>query len=103
MIHKDSEALCGFFDTNRYCDEPNTSVTGHRTRRTSVAMIVIGVYAKVAFAAHHTSSNEASSPSLRCGQLKDRYNHTGRLRLETAGDPYYPDDKKQAEHMARQD
>lgn len=51
MIHKDSEALRGFFDTNRSRDEPNTSVTGYRARRTSVAMIVIGVYAKVAFAA----------------------------------------------------
>ncbi|WP_318570972.1 transposase [Salinigranum marinum] len=99
VIRKNSEAWRAFFENkNAYHDESNTSVTEHpeppgfrgnedegRQRK--------GVIRKDAYTVEW---GERSRLEILVGsELKDRYDHTGRLRLEIAGDPNWPEYEKQ--------
>ncbi|TKR25805.1 RNA-guided endonuclease InsQ/TnpB family protein [Natronomonas salsuginis] len=99
VIRKNSEAWRGFFDTkNKYDDESNTSVTEHpeppgfRGNEDDGRQLK-GVIRNTSYTVEW---GERSRLEILVGsELKDRYNHTGRLRLEIAGDPTWPDYEKQ--------
>jgi putative transposase len=99
VIRKNSEAWRGFFDTrNKYHDESNTSVTEHPEPpgfrgNEDDGRVLKGVIRKDAYTVEW---GERSRLEILVGsELKDRYDHTGRLRLEIAGGPNWPDYEKQ--------
>jgi putative transposase len=99
VIRKNSEAWRGFFETkNTYHDESNTSVTEHPEPPGFRGNQDDGRQLKTVI--RNTSYTVKWGDCSRLeilvgGELKDRYDHTGRLRLEIAGDPNWPDYEKQ--------
>jgi len=99
VIRKNSEAWRGFFDTkNKYHDESNTPVTEHPEPpgfrgNEDDGRVLKGVIRNTSYTVEW---GERSRLEILVGrELKDRYDHTGRLRLEIAGDPNWPDYEKQ--------
>ncbi|AOW79518.1 IS1341-type transposase [Halodesulfurarchaeum formicicum] len=99
VIRKNSEAWRGFFDTkNKYHDESNTSVTEHPEPpgfrgNEDDGRVLKGVIRNTSYTVEW---GERSRLEILVGsELKDRYDHTGRLRLEIAGDPNWPEYEKQ--------
>ena len=99
VIRKNSESWRSFFQLkDRYHDESNQSVTKHpeppgfrgnkddgRELRTVIRNTSYSV-----------EWGDRSRLEILVGsELKDRYDHTGRLRLEVVGEPNWPDYKKQ--------
>jgi putative transposase len=99
VIRKNSEAWRAFFDTkNKYHDESNTSVTEHPEPPGFRGNEDDGRQLKgvIRNDAYTVEWGERSRLEILVGsELKDRYDHTGRLRLEIAGDPNWPDYEKQ--------
>ncbi|CCQ35643.1 IS1341-type transposase ISNamo22 [Natronomonas moolapensis 8.8.11] len=99
VIRKNSEAWRGFFDTkNKYHDESNTSVTEHPEPPGFRGNEDDGRILKTVIrnTSYTVEWGERSRLEILVGSdLKDRYDHTGRLRLEIAGDPNWPDYEKQ--------
>jgi len=99
VIRKNSEAWRGFFGTKKaYHDESNTSVTEHpeppgfRGNKDD-GRVLKGVIRNDAYTVEW---GERSRLEILVGsELKDRYDHTGRLRLEIVGDPNWPNYQKQ--------
>ncbi|MCY4732631.1 transposase [Natronomonas gomsonensis] len=99
MIRKNSEAWRAFFRLKeQYHDESNTSVMEHpeppgfrgnkKEGRTLKGIIRNDAYT--------VEWGERSRLEILVGsELKDRYGHTGRLRMEIAGEPSWPDYEKQ--------
>ncbi|WP_336339417.1 RNA-guided endonuclease InsQ/TnpB family protein [Haloarcula brevis] len=99
VIRKNSEAWRGFFDTKKtYHDGSNTSVTEHpeppgfRGNKDD-GRVLKGVIRNDAYTVEWGERSRLEI--LVESELKDRYDHTGRLRLEIAGDPNWPDYEKQ--------
>jgi putative transposase len=99
VIRKNSEAWRGFFDTkNKYHDESNTSVTEHPEPpgfrgNEDDGRVLKGVIRNTSYSVEW---GERSRLEILVGsELKDRYDYTGRLRLEIAGDPNWPNYEKQ--------
>jgi putative transposase len=95
VIRKNSEAWRGFFENKKkYHDEPNKSVTEHpkppgfRGNKDDGRQLK-GVIRKDAYTVEW--GDRSRLEILVGSELKDRYDHTGRLRLEIAGDPTWPD------------
>ncbi|MFC6977098.1 RNA-guided endonuclease InsQ/TnpB family protein [Halomicroarcula sp. GCM10025709] len=99
VIRKNSEAWRGFFDTkNKYHDESSTSVTEHPEPPGFRGNEDDGRVLKTVIrnTSYTVEWGERSRLEILVGsELKDRYDHTGRLRLEIAGDPNWPDYEKQ--------
>ena len=99
VIQKNSEAWRGFFDTkNKYHDESNTSVTEHPEPPGFRGNEDDGRQLKTVIrnTSYTVEWGERSRLEILVGrELKDQYDHTGRLRLEIAGDPNWPDYEKQ--------
>ncbi|MEF8851770.1 MAG: transposase [Haloarculaceae archaeon] len=99
VIRKNSEAWRAFFQTkNAYHDEANTSVTEHPEPPGFRGNEQEGRQLKgvIRNDAYSVEWGERSRLEILVGrELKDRYDHTGRLRLEIAGDPNWPDYDKQ--------
>ena len=99
VIRKNSEAWRGFFDTkNKYHDESNTSVTEHPEPPGFRGNENDGRVLKTVIrnTSYTVEWGERSRLEILVGsELKDRYDHTGRLRLEIAGDPTWPNYEKQ--------
>ncbi|MFT4889301.1 MAG: putative transposase [Halobacteriales archaeon] len=99
VIRKNSEAWRGFFENKKaYHDESNTSITEHPEPpgfrgNEDDGRVLKGVIRNDAYTVEW---GERSRLEILVGsELKDRYDHTGRLRLEIAGDPNWPDYDKQ--------
>ncbi|MDR5657718.1 transposase [Halodesulfurarchaeum sp. HSR-GB] len=99
VIRKNSEAWRAFFRLkDQYHDPENTSVTEHPEPpgfrgNEDDGRVLKGVIRKDAYTVEW---GEWSRLEILVGSdLKDRYDHTGRLRLEIAGDPNWPDYEKQ--------
>jgi putative transposase len=95
VIRKNSEAWRGFFDTkNKYHDDSNTSVTDHPNPpgfrgNEDDGRVLKGVIRNTSYTVEW---GERSRLEILIGsELKNRYDHTGRLRLEIVGDPNWPD------------
>ena len=99
VIRKNSEAWRGFFDTkNKYHDESNTSVTEHPEPPGFRGNEDDGRQLKTVIrnTSYTVKWGERSRLEILVGrELKGQYDHTGRLRLEIAGDPNWPDYEKQ--------
>jgi putative transposase len=99
VIRKNSEAWRAFFETKKeYHDESNTSVTEHPEPPGFRGNDDDGRVLKTIIrnTSYTVEWGERSRLEILVGsELKDRYNHTGRLRLEIAGDPTWPDYQKQ--------
>jgi len=99
VIRKNSEAWRGFFDTkNKYHDESNTLVTEHPEPPGFRGNDDDGRQLKTVIrnTSYTAEWGERSRLEILVGRaLKNRYDHTGRLRLEIAGDPNWPDYEKQ--------
>ena len=99
VIRKNSEAWRGFFRLkDQYHDKSNTSVTGHPEPPGFRGNEDDGRRLKTVI--RNTSytaewGNRSRLEILVGKELKDRYDHTGRLRLEIAGNPNWPDYDKQ--------
>ncbi|MUW13237.1 transposase [Halorubrum sp. CBA1125] len=99
VIRKNTEAWRGFFALkDQYHDESNTSVTihpeppGFRGNEDDGRQLK-GVIRNTSYTVEW---GDCSRLEILVGsELKDRYDHTGRLRLEVAGDPNWPDYEKQ--------
>jgi putative transposase len=99
VIRKNSEAWRGFFQNKKkYHDESNTLVTEHPEPPGFRGNEDEGRQLKTVIRndAYTIEWDDRSRLEILIGsKLKDRYDHTGRLRLETAGDPNWPDYEKQ--------
>ena len=99
MIRKNSEAWRGFFRLKeQYHDESNTSITEHPEPPGFRGNEDDGRRLKTVIrnTSYSVKWGDRSRLEILVGsELKDRYDHTGRLRVETAGDPTWPDYKKQ--------
>jgi len=99
VIRKNSEAWRGFFDTkNKYHDESNTLVTEHPNPPGFWSNKDDGrkLHTVIRNTSYTVEWGDCSRLEILVGcDLKDRYDHTGRLRLEIAGDPNWPDYEKQ--------
>ena len=99
VIRKNTEAWRGFFGLKeQYHDESNTSVTDHPEPPGFRGNEDEGRVLKTVIRndAYTVEWGERSRLEILVGrQLKDRYDHTGRLRLELAGEPNWPDYEKQ--------
>jgi putative transposase len=99
VIRKNSEAWRAFFRLkDQYHDESNMSVTEHPDPPGFRGNEDDGRQLKTVI--RNTSYTVEWGDCSRLeilvgGELKDRYDHTGRLRLEIAGDPNWPDYEKQ--------
>jgi len=95
VIRKNTEAWRGFFGLKeQYHDESNTSVTDHPEPPGFRGNEDEGRVLKTVIRndAYTIGWSERSRLEILVGrQLKDRYDHTGRLRLELAGEPNWPD------------
>jgi putative transposase len=95
VIRKNSEAWRGFFENkNAYHDESNTPVTAHPEPPGFRGNEDDGRQLKTVIRndAYTVEWGERSRLEILVGsELKDRYDHTGRLRLEVAGEPNWPD------------
>jgi len=95
VIRKNTEAWRGFFENKKaYHDESNTSVTEHPKPpgfrgNEDDGRVLKAVIRKDAYTVEW---GERSRLEILVGsELKDQYDHTGRLRLEIAGDSNWPD------------
>ena len=99
VIRKNSEAWRGFFENKKaYHDESNTSVTEHPEPPGFRGNEDDGRQLKTVIrnTSYTVEWGDRSRIEILVGsELKDRYDHTGRLRLEIAGDPNWPDYEKQ--------
>lgn len=99
VIRKNSEAWRGFFENKkRYHDESDTSVTEHPEAPGFWGNKDDGrkLHTVIRNTSYTIKWGDRSRLEILVGsELKTRYNHTGRLRLEIAGDPNWPDYDKQ--------
>jgi len=99
VIRTNSEAWRGFFRLkDQYHDETTTSVTTHPEPPGFRGNEDDGRQLKTVIrnTSYTIDWGERSRLEILVGsELKDRYDHTGRLRLEIAGDPNWPDYEKQ--------
>jgi len=99
VIRKNTEAWRAFFRLkDQYHDESNTSVTEHPEPPGFRGNEDDGRQLKgvIRNDAYTIDWGELSRLEILVGsELKDRYDHIGRLRLEIAGDPNWPDYEKQ--------
>jgi putative transposase len=99
VIRKNSEAWRGFFQNKKkYHDDSNTSVTEHPEPPGFRGNEDDGRQLKTVIrnTSYTVEWGDRSRLEILVGsKLKDRYDHTGRLRLEIAGDPNWPDYEKQ--------
>jgi putative transposase len=99
VIRKNTEAWRAFFRLkDQYHDESTTSVTDHPEPPGFRGNEDDGRQLKTVI--RNTSytvewGDRSRLEILIGGELKDRYDHTGRLRLEIAGDPNWPEYEKQ--------
>ena len=98
VIRKNSEAWRGFFRLKeQYHDKANTSVTEHPEPPGFRGNEDDGRKLKTVIrnTSYTVEWGERSRLEILVGtELKDRYDHTGRLRLEIAGDPNWPNSEK---------
>jgi len=99
VIRKNSEAWRSFLHLKDQChDESNTSVTEHPNPPGFRGNEDDGRQLRTVIRndAYTTEWGDRSRLEILVGsELKDRYDHTGRLRLEIAGNPNWPDYEKQ--------
>jgi putative transposase len=99
VIRKNSEAWRAFFRLkDQYHDESNTSVTEHPEPPGFRGNEDDGRQLKTVIrnTSYTVEWGDRSRLEILVGrELKDRYDHTGRLRLEIAGDPNWPEYEKQ--------
>jgi putative transposase len=99
VIRKNSEAWRGFFENKKaYHDESNTSVTEHPGPPGFRGNKDDGRQLKTVIrnTSYTVEWGDRSRLEILVGSdLKDRYDHTGRLRLEITGDPNWPDYERQ--------
>jgi len=99
MIRKNSEAWRGFFRLKeQYHDKANTSVTEHPQPPGFRGNEDDGRKLKTVIrnTSYTVKWGERSRLEILVGtELKDRYDHIGRLRLEIVGDPNWSDYEKQ--------
>jgi putative transposase len=99
VIRKNTEAWRSFFRLkDQYHDESNTSITDHPEPPGFRGSEDDGRQLKTVIrnTSYTVEWGERSRLEILVGsELKDRYDHTGRLRLEIAGDPNWPDYEKQ--------
>ena len=99
VIRNNSEAWRGFFRLkDQYHDESNTSVTDHPQPPGFRGNGDDGRQLKTVIrnTSYTVEWGKRSRLEILVGsELKDKYDHTGRLRLEIAGDPNWPDYEKQ--------
>jgi putative transposase len=99
VIRKNTEAWRAFFRLkDQYHDESNTSVTEHPEPpgfrgNEDDGRVLKGVIRKDAYTIEW--GDRSRLEILVGSELKDRHNHTGRLRLEIVGDPNWPAYEKQ--------
>jgi len=99
VIRKNSEAWRAFFRLkDQYHDPENTSVTEHPEPpgfrgNEDDGRVLKGVIRNTSYTVEW--GNRSRLEILVGSELKDRYDHTGRLRLEIVGDPNWPDYEKQ--------
>jgi putative transposase len=99
VIRKNTEAWRGFFRLkDQYHNESNTSVTEHPEPPGFRGNEDDGRQLKTVIrnTSYTVEWGKRSRLEILVGsELKDRYDHTGRLRLEIAGDPNWPNYEKQ--------
>ncbi|SFR47034.1 MULTISPECIES: RNA-guided endonuclease InsQ/TnpB family protein [Halorubrum] len=99
VIRKNSEAWRGFFRLKeQYHDASNTSVTDHPEPPGFRGNEDDGRQLKTVIrnTSYTVEWGDRSRLEILIGsELKDKYDHTGRLRLEIAGEPNWPDYEKQ--------
>ena len=99
VIRKNSEAWRGFFRLKeQFHDDSNTSITDHPEPPGFRGNADDGRQLKTVIrnTSYTVEWSDCSRLEILVGsELKDRYDHTGRLRLEIAGDPNWPDYEKQ--------
>jgi putative transposase len=99
VIRKNSEAWRSFLHLkDQYHDESNTSVTEHPNPPGFRGNEDEGRQLRTVIRndAYTTEWGDRSRLEILVGsELKDRYDHTGRFRLEIAGNPNWPDYEKQ--------
>ncbi|TKX67653.1 RNA-guided endonuclease TnpB family protein [Halorubrum sp. GN11GM_10-3_MGM] len=99
VIRKNSEAWRAFFRLKeQYHDASNTSVTEHPEPPGFRGNEDDGRQLKTVIrnTSYTVEWGDRSRLEILVGsELKDRYDHTGRLRLEVAGEPNWPDYEKQ--------
>ncbi|WP_096394357.1 RNA-guided endonuclease TnpB family protein [Halorubrum trapanicum] len=99
VIRKNSEAWRAFFRLKeQYHDASNTSVTDHPEPPGFRGNEAEGRQLKTVIrnTSYTIEWGDRSRLEILVGsELKDRYDHTGRLRLEVAGEPNWPDYEKQ--------
>jgi len=99
VIRKNSEAWRSFFRLkNQYHDESNTSVTEHPEPPGFRGNEDDGRQLKTVIrnTSYTVEWGDRSRLEILVGSdLKDKYDHTGRLRLEVVGDPNWPDYEQQ--------
>ncbi len=99
VIRKNTEAWRAFFRLKeQYYDESNTSITEHPEPPGFRGNEDEGRQLKsvIRNTSYTVEWGDRSRLEILVGsELKDRYDHTGRLRLEIAGDPNWPDYEKQ--------
>ncbi|MDQ2049393.1 transposase [Natronolimnohabitans sp. A-GB9] len=99
VIRKNSEAWRGFFENKKaYHDESDTSVTEHPEPPGFWGNKDDGrkLHTVIRNTSYTVKWGDRSRLEILVGSgLKDRYDHTGRLRLEIAGNPNWPDYEKQ--------
>ncbi len=99
VIRKNSEAWRAFFGLkDQYHDESNTSITEHPEPPGFWGNKDDGrkLHTVIRNTSYTVEWGARSRIEILVGkELKDRYDHTGRLRLEIAGDPNWSDYEKQ--------
>jgi len=99
VIRKNSEAWRGFFQNKKkFHDKSDTLITEHPDPPGFRGNEDDGRQLKgvIRNDAYTVEWGDRSRIEILVGsELKDRYDHTGRLRLEIAGDPNWPDYEKQ--------
>jgi putative transposase len=99
VIRKNSEAWRAFFRLkDQYHEESNTSVTEHPEPPGFWGNKDDGrkLHTVIRNTSYTVEWGDRSRLEILVGStLKDRYDHTGRLRLEIAGDPNWPEYQKQ--------
>jgi putative transposase len=99
VIRKNSEAWRAFFRLkDQYHDPENTSVTEHPEPpgfrgNEDEGRVLKGVIRNTSYTVEW--GDRSRLEILVGSELKNRYDHTGRLRLEIAGDPNWPDYENQ--------
>lgn len=99
VIRKNSEAWRGFFENKKkYHDDSDTSITDNPTPPGFWGNRDDGrkLHTVIRNTSYTVEWGERSRLEILVGsKLKDRYDHTGRLRLELAGEPNWPEYEKQ--------